>query len=553
MENLIREYEEGIRTYWDLKVFSDYGGESVCYSDLGREIMLFHALFKKYKIKKGDKIALLGRNSIHWAYVYLSAVTYGAVIVPILPDFHPEDIQHIINHSESILLFIPEASFDKIDESSTKNLKAVFSLEDFNVLMNRMSEGEKGYNSFRETFRAKAEQFTPNDFILPWQEIDPDDCAAIVYTSGTSGISKGVMIPYRSLMVNVRYSRENMPLEPGNKIISFLPLAHAYGCTIDLLFPLSRGCHVTFLSVMPTPKVLLKAFDEIKPRLINMVPLIVEKIYRKRIQPALSKGLAKTLYAFPGTRGLVLKKIKKSISESFGGAFLEVIVGGAPLNPEVERFFKKLKFPLSVGYGMTECGPLISYAPWNKHPHGSVGKSMDYCTVKVKSSQPESIPGEILVKGDNVMSGYYRNKKATEEAIDSEGWLHTGDLALMDKDGYLYIKGRSKNMILGPSGQNIYPEEVENKINNLPFVLESLVVERDGALMALVCPDYDQLDALELNGTDVEMFLNEKMEENRRQANRVLPVYSQIRRIELMPEPFEKTPTKKIKRFLYDK
>ena len=553
MEQLIQGYEEGIRQNWDRPAFSDYQDKSVTYGEFGREIMLFHALFKKFDIKKGDKIALLGRNSTHWAYVYLSALTYGAVVVPILPDFHPEDVQHIVNHSDSILFFVTESIYEKIDENSLKDLQAIFSLETFEVLLSRISGGKKELDRLRDSFRDQYKTLAAEEFSLPWKAIDPEDCAAIVYTSGTSGLSKGVMIPYRSLAVNVRYSRENMPLEAGDQILSFLPLAHAYGCTIDLLFPLSRGCHITFLPTIPSPKILLKAFDEIKPRLVNMVPLIIEKIYRKRIQPAIGRGAVKFLTSVPGTRELIYKKIKKSLYESFGNHFLEVIVGGAPLNPEVERFFKKIKFPLSVGYGMTECGPLISYAPWDKHPHGSVGKAMDYCAARVDSPHPDRVAGEILVKGDNVMLGYYRNTTATEEAIDKDGWLHTGDLALMDKGGYLYIKGRSKNMILSGSGQNIYPEEVENKVNNLSFVLESLVIERDGGLMALVYPDYDVLDAMDLDGTDLESFLKDKMEDNRIQVNKTLPAYSQIKRIELQPEPFEKTPTKKIKRFLYDK
>ncbi|HHH84493.1 MAG TPA: long-chain fatty acid--CoA ligase, partial [Firmicutes bacterium] len=488
MDHLIQEYEEVIRRSWDRKALSDYQGKSITYGELGREMLLFHALFKQFNIKKGDKIALLGRNSIHWVYVYLSALSYGAVVVPILPDFHPEDIQHIVNHSDAILFFVSDSIYDRIDETSLKKLKAIFSLETFDILMSRISGGKKEIDHFSDSFREDYKSLSAGEFALPWKSIRADDCAAIVYTSGTSGLSKGVMIPYRSLAVNVRYSRENMPLEPGDNILSFLPLAHAYGCTIDLLFPLSRGCHITFLPMIPSPKILLKAFDGIKPRLVNMVPLIIEKIYRKKIQPAIGKGAVKILTSVPGMRELIYKKIKRSLYESFGNNFLEVIVGGAPLNPEVERFFKKIKFPLSVGYGMTECGPLISYASWDRHPHGSVGKAMDYCKVRVVSSQPDKVPGEILVKGDNVMLGYYRNKAATEEAIDKDGWLHTGDLALMDKEGYLYIKGRSKNMILGASGQNIYPEEVENKVNNLPFVLESLVMLRDGGLMALVYP-----------------------------------------------------------------
>ena len=553
MEHLIQEYEAVIRQNWGRPAFSDYQSLSVTYGDLGREMKLFHALFEKFDIKKGDKIALLGRNCIHWAYVYLSALSYGAVVVPILPDFHPEDVQHIVNHSDSILFFVADSIYEKIDENSLKNLKAVFSLDSFDVLLSRIPGGKKDLEHFRDSFREELKTLSPGSFSLPWESVRPDDCAAIVYTSGTSGLSKGVMIPYRSLTVNVRYSRENMPLDQGDNILSFLPLAHAYGCTIDLLFPLSRGCHITFLPTIPSPKILLKAFAEIKPRLVNMVPLIIEKIYRKRIQPALGKGAVKVLASVPVTRELIYRKIKKSLYGSFGNNFLEVIVGGAPLNPQVERFFKKIKFPLSVGYGMTECGPLISYAPWDKHPHGSVGKAMDYCAARVDSPRPDEIPGEILVKGDNVMLGYYRNTAATEETIDEEGWLHTGDLALMDKEGYLYIKGRSKNMILGASGQNIYPEEVENKVNNLPFVLESLVLEREGGLMALVYPDYDELDALDLDGTDLESFLKEKMEENRLFVNEALPAFSQIKRIEIQPEPFEKTPTKKIKRFLYDR
>ncbi len=544
-KNMISVINEVMGTFGERKAFTDYGGESIRYADLYSRMRRNHDLFKAMEIKKGDKIALLGKNSTGWAVSYLSTVSFGAVIVPILVDFHPEDIHHILNHSASRILFTSESMFQKIDETSLKGIKLIVSFETGSILY----AAEEGKNiSKRWDPQKEFDGFQPFE-----TQAEADDCAALVYTSGTSGFSKGVMIPHRSLMVNIAFSQENMPLSPGDNILSFLPLAHAYGCTIDLLFPFSKGCHITFLPTIPSPKILLKALAEVKPRLLNMVPLIIEKVYRKSIAPLLGKGSLKFLTSIPISREIIYGKIRKKLYESFGNNFLEVIVGGAPLNPDVEKFFKKLRFPLSVGYGMTECGPLISYASWDKHPEASVGKCIYYSEMKIDSEDPAHIPGEIMVKGPNVMLGYYRNDSATEEALDSEGWLHTGDLGLVDDEGYIYIKGRSKNMILGPSGQNIYPEEIESKLNSMPFVQESLVMSDSSGIYALVYPSYDEIDEKEYDAGDLEEFIRAKMEENRETANGVLPAYAKIRRIKLQPEPFEKTPTKKIKRYLYTK
>ena len=546
-EKFIIDLENTIKNNWDLPAISDYEGLTKTYNQLADRILWLHYIFEQCNIKKGDKIALIGRNSINWAISYLATISYGAVIVPILPDFRADNIQHIVNHSDAVLAFVAESIYENLDESKMQNLNAIYSLKDFSFLFHKKTNivqiYEKSENEYLHKFGG---ELTPDNFKFP--DIKNDDLATIVYTSGTTGFSKGVMLLHNSISANIRYAQNNMPLKPGDKILSFMPLAHSYGCAFEFLFPISLGCHITFLDKIPSPKILLKSFSEIRPQLILSVPLILEKIYKKQIEPTISKGALKQLLKLPGISKLIHKKILNKLVDVFGGKFFEIVIGGAALNSQVELFLRKIGFPITNGYGMTECGPLISYSPWNEIKARSVGRVVDTLEIKVDSDDSENIVGEILVRGENVMQGYYKNPEATKGALDKGGWLHTGDLGMIDKDGFIYLKGRVKNMILGPSGQNIYPEEIESRLNNLPFVDESLVIEKNGKLIAFVHPDYEAIDANNLD----EVSIVKKMEENRKALNAILPAYSFITKIDLYAQEFEKTPTKKIKRFLYD-
>lgn len=545
-ENLVKHIEKSIRENWDLSALSDYHGQSLSYGKVAEKIIYLHYIFRKSHIKKGEKIALIGKNSLNWAIVYLAAITYGAVIVPILPDFNPNDIHHIVNHSDSVFLFSSNVIYEKLDETKMQNLEAIFSLTDFTVLYHKKKNAVQIIQEAETHFLDKYDhQLAPKKF--SFNEIRNDELAAIFYTSGTTGFSKGVMLLHNSLMANVLYAQNHKIMKKGNNILSFLPLAHTYGCAFEFLFPFTVGCHITFLSKVPSPKIILEAFQEIHPQLVISVPLIIEKIYKKQIKSFLNKKTIKWLSKFSLSEKIINQKICKKLMEIFGGNFYEVIIGGAALNQEVELFLKEIKFPFSVGYGMTECGPLISYASHEELKLFSVGQVVDTLEIRIDSDDPRNIVGEILVRGENVMYGYYKNKEATENTIDKEGWLHTGDLGLIDEGGFIYIKGRCKNMVLGPSGQNIYPEEIEAKLNNLPFVQESLVIEKNGKLLALVYPDLELVD----NKGIGEQELKLKMEKNRKILNQELPSYISISKIELYPEEFEKTPTQKIKRFLY--
>lgn len=537
--------ESSIKQNWLLPAYSDFGGSTKTYGEFGREILLLHQIFKDNKIRKGDKIALIGKNSANWATVYISVVTYGAVIVPILPDFMPENIHHIVNHSDSILFFSADSVFEKLEPEKMPRLQAIFSLTDFSILFAKSEKIKEDITKTREQFGRPGKEINQKTFTLvhPLQ----DDLAAIVYTSGTTGFSKGVMLTHRSFLSNLIYARDSMPLNPGDTILSFLPLAHALAGAFELIFPTTMGCHITFLDKTPSPNILLRAFHEVRPRLVFMVPLILEKIYKKQIRPQIDRKSVKLVLKLPGTHKLIYRKINQKLTEFLGGNFLEVVVGGAALNHEVEKFLQTIGFPFTVGYGMTECGPLISYSPHDTFKLNSVGKTVDRMEVKINSDDPVSIVGEIFTRGDNVMTGYYKNEVATGEAIDKEGWLHTGDLGLMDEDGFIYIKGRSKNVIIGPSGQNIYPEEIESLLNNMPYIQESLVIESDDKLYALAYPDMDAADQEHLS----EEQLLEKMKENLKLINKDLPSFMKLSEIRLYPEEFEKTPTQKIKRFLY--
>ncbi len=537
--------KSALENYSDRPAFSDFKGETTTYKEVAKSIFRCHRVYKALGIKPGDKIALIGRNSTNWGVIYLGAVTYGAVIVPILPDFSPSDINHIVNHSGSVLMFTSHAIFDKIDETKMPGLKGIISVDDFEVLVDPHGKVEKAVNKARTEMDKLDDQSVLKhiDFFSP----KADDVMVLSYTSGTSGYSKGVLLPHRSIWSNVQYARDMFDISPGDRIVSFLPLAHAYGCLFEFLWPFTVGVHVTFLSRTPSPQIITEAFRKVRPHLILSVPLILEKIFKKKILPKLEKGSVKTLLKLPGINKVIYNKVKKTLVDVFGGEFTEMIVGGAALNKDVELFLRKIGFPLTIGYGMTECGPLISYAPWGEARAQSAGRIVDRMEVKIDSDDPFNQVGEILVRGDNNMLGYYKNKQATDAMFDGEGWLHTGDLGIIDRDNFLYIKGRSKNMILGASGQNIYPEEIEAVINNKEYVQECLVRENDGKIEVLVYPDYEIIDAENKQDEAVEKIL----QNIKKEVNAELPAFINISKITLFPEEFEKTPKKSIKRYLY--
>ncbi|MBL7960726.1 AMP-binding protein [bacterium] len=545
-ENLVEYIEQTIKKNWDLPAFTNYKGETVRFGDVAEKMVRMHYIFRQCNVKSGDKIALIGKNSINWAVTYLATVTYGAVAVPGLPDFHSEDLQHIVNHSDAVFLFVADDIFERLDEHKMLQIRAIFSLNDFRILHSKQDnlaqvlEEAESYVQSQLTFEKRPEKFS-------LERIPNDALASIVYTSGTTGFSKGVMIPHNSLTANVRFALNNLPLHPRENIVSFLPLAHAFGCAFDFLYPFVEGCHIVFISKIPTPQILLEAFKQVRPRLVSSVPLIMEKIYKNRIKPVLNKKSVDFLRKVPLVSNGIDGKIKKQLMEAFGGNFHMVVIGGAALSTEVEGFLMEIGFPFTIGYGMTECGPLISYIPWQKHRRFSVGKVMDTLEIKIDSPDQEKVVGEIMVKGENLMYGYYKNEEDSKAVLTEDGWLRTGDLGLIDKDGYIYIKGRSKTMMLGPSGENIYPEAIESKLNSLPMVGESLVLEKNGKFMAMVYPDMELVDKMKLDERQIE----EKMEENRKLLNSLMPAWINIAKVYIHPEEFEKTPTKKVKRFLY--
>ena len=543
-KKLNKIFSNSLRYNWSLNAFSDYEGSTYTYNDVAKYMDMFHGLFKETGIKPGDKIILLGRNTAHWAISYITIVSYGAVVVPILPDFKPDDVHYIVNHSEAVMIIVADALAKPLDMAQMKKVKTAVSLDSFNVYWER--RGKKVERLLAEKKAAnEAKGVTQANIKL---DVFPgNDVAVLSYTSGTTGFSKGVMISRNNLVSNIIYAQEHMPLVAGNKICSFLPMAHIYGQLFEFLFPFSLGCHTTFIDRMPSPQMVTKAFGEIKPQLILSVPLVLEKVYKKRIAPVLEKGSIKFMLSIPGLNKVVFNKVRKQLTDSFGGSFYEIVIGGAPMNKEIEDFLRKIKFRFTVGYGMTECAPLISYDAWDTIQPYSAGKVVDRMQVRIDSDDPHNVVGEILTKGENVMLGYYKDEKSTRATIDKDGWLHTGDLGVMDKNDYVFIRGRSKNLILGANGKNIYPEEIENRINNMPLVMESLVVERNSQLVALVFPDQD---VLKVEGI-TEASLPEKMEEMRKEVNKSLPKYEQIRRIDIQKEEFEKTPKRSIKRFIY--
>ena len=551
--SLIAVFETAIRDNWELTALSDYGGESYTYRQIGERILKIHALFKTAGIQKGEHIALLGKNSAHWGMIYLAAVTYGAVIVPILPDFKPADIHYIVTHSDSLILFVEESIYKDLDTKEMPLLRHILKVQDDSILYTRDPAFEQliitntgyGLPAGQAGIRDTGSLISPEQINFPASL--PDDIAVISYTSGTTGFSKGVVLQHKSLLGNILYAHRNMPLNPRDKILSFLPLAHTYGCAFEFLFPFTLGCDITFLTKTPSPKIIMQAFQEIRPALILSVPLVIEKIYKAQILPALRKPVVKILTRIPVLKNLIYKKIREKMVEVFGGNFRELVIGGAPFNAQAERFFKKMNFPFTVGYGMTECGPLISYASWKTTQVGASGRAVDELEVRIDSPDPHHRSGEIMMRGNHVMLGYYKNEEATKAVLDAAGWLHSGDLGIIDRKGNIYIKGRSKSMILGPSGKNIYPEEIESVLNNRFMVMESLVTERDEKLVALIYPDYD---AMEKSGHKKE-DLNGIFKSYIHDLNHHLPKYIRIAEFEIVPAEFEKTPKKSIKRFLY--
>ena len=548
-KNFIKLYEESFRENWDMLALSDYNtSKNLTYGEVAEQIERLHILFRQCKIRRGDKIAIVGRNNVNWVITYMGAMMYGAIAVPILQDFNGNDISYIVNHSESSLLFLSEHIWENVEVEHLPNLRAVISLNDFSCIDQRDGETVSTILSNMDSLFKKEHPKGFTKESICYAELENDKVVEINYTSGTTGYSKGVMLTGNNLAGNVCYGIKTRLHYKGSKALSFLPLAHAYGCAFDLLTPLAAGSHVTLLGKLPSPKVLLKAFAEVKPNLIITVPLIFEKIYRKQVLPKLNSTPLKWAVNLPVLNTQIYGKIRKSLIDALGGRFEQVIIGGAPLNPEVEKFFHKIKFPFTVGYGMTECAPLISYKHHSEFIPSSAGQILEgIMDVKILSEDPYLIPGEICVKGENVMKGYYKNEAATAEVIDEEGWLHTGDMGIIDKDRNIFIKGRYKNMILGSSGQNIYPEEIEAKLNNKEFVSESLVVEKDGRLVALVYPDYE---AIETCGITLE-DLDPVMEEIRKVLNTEVAPYETISKIYIYPSEFEKTPKRSIKRYLY--
>lgn len=544
--NFTETVAAGIRDNWEKNAYSDYQGDTYLYKDVAEKVIRFGMIFEKHGIGIGSKVALLGKNSRNWAIAYMSTILNGAVIVPILPDFHRDDVMHIVEHSESEVLFISEEYIPGIDVTKLPRVRAMVNLKDFSLVFAKEEGLKEDMANIQEAFDARYPKgFQPADFVLP--KVTAEDLVTINYTSGTAGFSKGVVLTHRSFMANLDYAQKNMPLEAGNRILAMLPLAHTFGCAFDFIFPTSLGCHITMLGKIPSPAIIVKAFAEIKPNLIILVPLLMEKIYNGRIKPKIKKPVMKVLLAIPGINSVIRKKIRETLVQTFGGQFREVVMGGAALNPEVERFLKSIGFKFAIGYGMTECGPLISYAGWKYHRNGSSGRPVDTLEMKIDSFDPYQEIGEIMVKGDNVMVEYYKNPEATNATLTEDGWLRTGDLGVFDKDHYIYIKGRSKNMILGPSGQNIYPEEIESRLNNMPGITESVVVDRNHKLVALVHSDPEYMTANQLTKED----LDDLMDKNRISINNKLPKYMQITAMEIFDAEFEKTPKKSIKRYLY--
>lgn len=544
--SFIELIENSIRKNWDRNALTDYKGITLQYKDVARKIEKTHILFRCAGIYPGDKIAICGRNSANWTATFLAVITYGAVAVPILHEFKPDNIHHIVNHSESKMLFAGDQIWENLNEACMPLLEGIIEMKNFDLVVSRSEKLTYAREHLNEEFgkaypcRFRAEQ-------VSYRRENPEELAVINYTSGTTGYSKGVMLPYRAIMSNIVHIHDKVGLQPGDRIVSMLPLGHIFGLVFDFLYGITVGAHLWFLTRMPSPKIIAESFAEIKPRIIACVPLIVEKIIKKNILPKVDNKLGKQLLNLPVVSDKIKEQIKNKAMEVFGGNFIEIVIGGAPFNAEVEAFLRKINFPYTIAYGMTECAPLICHSRWDEIKFQSCGKTVANMETKILSDNPESVPGELVCRGANVMLGYFKNKDATDQAIDCNGWLHTGDMAIKDSNGNIYIKGRCKNMLLTSSGQNIYPEEIEARLNNMPFVNESLVILSESKLIALIYPDSD--DAFSHGMTQKQ--LEEALENNRQEINKLLPAYSQITRIKLYPEEFEKTAKKSIKRFLY--
>ena len=544
--SLIQLIEESIRRNWNLDAMTDYKGATLQYKDVARKIEKMHILLEHAGIKKGDKIALCGRNSANWTATFLGVITYGAVAVPILHEFKADNVHNIVNHSEARMLFVGDQVWENFNEAAMPHLEGIIELKNFDLVVSRSEQLTYAREHLNEEFgkrypcRFRAEN-------VSYRREELEELAVINYTSGTTGYSKGVMLLYRSIISNIEHIHKKVGLHPGDNVVSMLPLGHIFGLVFDFLYGVTAGAHLWFLTRMPSPKIIAESFAEIRPRVIACVPLIVEKIFKKNILPKVDNKLGKLLLNLPIISDKIKEQIRTHAMEVFGSNFIEIVIGGAPFNPEVEAFLRKINFPYTIAYGMTEAAPLICHSRWDEILYTSCGKTVSNMETKVLSPDPERIPGELVCRGMNVMLGYYKNEEATAQAIDRDGWLHTGDMAIKDADGNIFIKGRCKNMLLTASGQNIYPEEIEARLNDMPFVNESLVLLSGDKLIALVYPDNEEAFA---QGMD-KKALEAAIETNRTELNKMLPAYSQITRIKLYPEEFEKTAKKSIKRFLY--
>ena len=542
-------YEKAFKENWDRPAISNYQGVTLHYRDVARRIEKLHIVFEECGLQKGDKVALCSRNQANWAVAFLAAMTYGAVPVPLLHEFKSSNVHHLVNHSEAKILFVDDVVWEGLNESEMPDLAAIIQVNTFKLLLARDERITHAREHLNEMFGKKyPEAFTKDT--LNYYEDSADELAVINYTSGTSGFSKGVMIPYRAIYSNIEFAKGVLPnLDCTKSVVSMLPSAHMYGLMFEVLYELSVGAHVHFLSRVPSPKIIMQALAEVKPYIVIAVPLVIEKIYKSKVKPVLEKEEIRFLMKLPVLNQVVMNKIRTELVNAFGGQFEEVIIGGAAFNKEVEAFFKKINFPFTVCYGMKECSPIITYDDWKDEKLYSCGKVAPNLEIKVDSSDPRNIPGEVLVKGENVFLGYYKNQEATESALTHDGWFHTGDMGIIDEDGSLFLKGRSKCMILGPSGQNIYPEEIETVINSRPYVVESLVVEDNGGLTALVYPDF----ALGAKDGMSQDALIKYFEDSLGDLNKELPNYARIKKIEVMSEDFERTPKKSIKRYLYQR
>lgn len=542
-------FEASFKKNWDRPAISNYQGVTLKFGDVARRMEKLHIMFEECGLAKGDKVAICSRNQANWAVAFLATMTYGAVPVPLLHEFKSANIHHLVNHSEAKILFVDDVIWEGLSETEMPDLHAIIQVNTFKLLY----AGDEKIVQAREHLNELFGRKYPNSFTsdaLNYYEDQPEELAVINYTSGTSGFSKGVMIPYRAIFSNIEFGRKVLPqLNHTSRVVSMLPCAHMYGLMFEVLYELSVGCHVHFLSRLPSPKIIMQALAEVKPSVVIAVPLVIEKIYKSKVRPVLEKDGIKFLMKMPGLNQVVLNKVKAELTNAFGGEFYEVIIGGAAFNTEVEAFFKKMGFPFTVGYGMTECAPIITYDDWKEEKLYSCGKAAPNMEIRINSNDPVNVPGEILVKGANVFLGYYKNDEATAEVFTEDGWFRTGDMGVIDADGSLFIKGRAKCMILGPSGQNIYPEEVETVINSQPYVVDSLVIEDNGGLTALIYPDFSQG---EKDGMPQDAFVK-YMEGTLAELNKELPNYAKLKKIEVMSEDFERTPKKSIKRYLYQR